>query len=638
MGVAEILCTCGHRFPVADDGNGTPHPCPKCKVQNVLPRQRRAGDRSITLQSPGETGVRTTAVLSPIAAAHQSVIQGLPAGTMVGPYRTVRRVGRGGMGSVYEAIDERSQQRVALKVLSAELSAQPDFVARFHRESRALSSFTDERIASVFFSGAAEGIPFFAMEFVDGKNLEEIMNERGPLRPDQAIAWMREIALGLEVAAEHGLIHRDVKPTNILIDLSGRVRIVDFGLAKALDSDTRLTVTGAVVGTPFYLSPEQGLSKPVDQRSDIYSLGATFYHLLTGSPPFEAENSVSIILKHVHDSPTPIKDRNSAVPEPLARIVMRCLSKEPRHRYQDYDELIRDLDAAKAGEPVAAPRESATIRRAPSYVVMDDLADGSYVLRYATRIRRALALAFDLVLVVGVAKWMPQTELLGAVALLFAIGYFALGDGMGGRTLGKQFFRLRVGKPDGGQPGFGRTFLRGILLVPLVLTPILYTKNFVVFAETSRLIEHYGLLPPAVLHRITESGLLDVATKAIYVFVAIDLGACIFTAKHATMHDLLSGTFVFSEQVVKRSKKKKREKQKLTRPLSPKVPLVLAIVPGLGQLANGEMGKALVFFIAMCVASWDPRGIIAVWILSAVEAYRTAKVRRAQWEQSQIRA
>lgn len=628
MGVADVNCTCGHVFAVSDDGNGAPHVCPRCKVQNVLPRRRSSSSSAamggIVL---GETGVRSTRVISPVAAAHQSVVQGLPAGTMVGPYRIVRRVGRGGMGSVYEAIDERSSQRVALKVLSAELSAQPDFVARFHRESRALSTFSDKRIARVFFSGAAEGVPFFAMEFVDGRNLEEILNAEGVLKPERAIEWMREIAVGLDVAAQHGLVHRDVKPTNILIDDSGQVRIVDFGLAKALDSETRLTVTGAVVGTPFYLSPEQGLSKPVDQRSDIYSLGATFYHLLAGKPPFEADNSVSIILKHVHDAVPPIRDRNPRIPESLARIVQRCLSKEPRHRYQDYDELIRDLDAAKAGEPVSAPSESAIRRRAPQFVVVDDLEAGSLVLRRATRLRRFMALILDAAVVFAVA-WLLRGRTIfdvavGGASFLFAVVYFGLGDAFGGGTLGKQMFRLRVGKSDGGSIGILRGAMRLLFLAPLAIAPVLAWKSGPQLADLVAFLVEVGAIGREVArewaaHTVT-------ARNVLFAVAGLDVLVCLLAGKGAALHDLLSGTAVFREELVKHKKRTPKE-----RPLDPRIPLVASIVPGFGQLVNGEMGKGLAFFIAMAITApvelW-----MFTWALAAYEAWHTAKQRADKW-------
>lgn len=624
---AEIACTCGHAFTVSDDGNGAPHACPKCHVMNVLPRRRDSGLR-LDNSALGRTDVRSTNVLNPVTAAHQTAVMGLPAGSQLGAYRIVRRVGKGGMGSVYEAVDERSSQRVALKVLSPDLAAQPDFVARFHRESRSLSSFGNARIAKVYFSGAAEGVPFFAMEFVDGKNLEELLERDG--RPDtkKAIEWMREIARGLRAAAEHGLIHRDVKPTNILIDQEGRVKIVDFGLAKSLNSTTRLTVTGVVVGTPFYLSPEQGLGKVVDQRSDIYSLGATFYHLLTGKPPYEADNSVSVILKHVNDAPTPIRDRAPEVSEALARIVMRCLAKDPRHRYQDYDELLHDLEAAERGDPVAAPSESATIRKAPTFVVVDDLEEGSTVLKRASMFRRFLALTFDVLLIALLAVMLrglrfgefPMILLLAP----FVVLYFGIGDALGGQTLGKSFFQLRVAKPDGGSVGLLRGIARMLLHVPLALAPLAARLEYFPSRDPNNEIG-------PILDALADWGIsrqeFGLGVRVLLVIAAVDILLCLLSPRNLSLHDTLSGTSVFREERVKRRKRRPLKEE----PMHPTVVIFASIVPGLGQLLNGEFGKGLVFFIAIALTAGLMPIAIGVWGLAAFEAHRTATQRRDRW-------
>ncbi|MBI4881021.1 MAG: protein kinase [Planctomycetes bacterium] len=636
MARADILCTCGNRFAVQDDGNGAPHPCPRCQMLNVLPRT--AGKSSAGGGGAAETAVRSTEVLSSVGQSVRSFAAGLPPGTLVGPYRVVKRVGRGGMGSVYEALDERAGTRVALKVLSPELAQREDFVARFHRESRVLARMSDPRIAKVFFNGAAEGLPFFAMEFIDGRNLEEILQDEGPLDPQQAVHFMAEAAVGLAAAVDHGLIHRDVKPTNLLIDGEGRLRIVDFGLAKTVDSESRLTVTGAVIGTPFYLSPEQGLGKPVDQRSDIYSLGATFYHLLGGRPPFDAESPVSIIMKHVNEPPEPLTERNARVPEPLARVVMRCIAKDPRRRYQDYDELIDDLEAIKAGEPVTAPTQETSIRRsAPSFVVVDDLDEGARVLRRASRPRRAFALALDFgVLYLAweaaertLERWLGVAPLLVMPPL--AVLYFALGDGLGGGSVGKRFFRLRVARPNGSSPGLAGAILRALFSLPLAAALALAQ----------------GVSPESVQSLLSSLGLaaraapasFETVRTACYALLAVDLLASLFTRRHAALHDLFSGTAVFREQQVKKRKKVRRkpppkpaqaaDSLKPDDLPAPAVPAVAsAIVPGLGQLLNRQGSKGIVFFVGFALtlflASGAPLAIGAVWVLGIWEAHRTA--------------
>ena len=639
MVLAEILCTCGHRFSVADDGTGSPHACPSCHVHNVLARKVN-GASAVVEAAPalGETAVRQTEVLGPVGLSASRVADyGLPGGTVLGPYRIVSRIGRGGMGSVYEAVDDRLGSRVALKVLSPDLAVQADFVKRFHREATALAGLSDSRIAKVYFSGAAEGLPFFAMEFIDGRNLEEILLQEGAAQPPRVIEWMREAARGLHSAAMRGIIHRDVKPTNLLIDRQGNLRIVDFGLAKAVDSESRLTMTGQVVGTPFYLSPEQGLGKAVDQRSDIYSLGATFYHLLTGKPPFEAEGgAVSIIMRHINDAPEPVSQRRAGVPGALARIVMRCLAKDPARRYQDYESLIDDLDAAEQGKPVAAPAEEVSIRRSqPSFVVVDELDDGSRLLRRASLFRRSLALVVDLGLLkllhTGLHAFLPSGFEPQFFFLPLSFLYLAIGDAAGGSTVGKRFFRLRVARPDGIEPGPGRSIARAVLLAP-IWTLVFWFRPEGVYTP-DRLAESLQVLISDLFGYAAPLSAIDLAIKAAVALVLMDAICVLFTRKSLALHDLLSGTSVFREDPVPRRKRQRRKPRH--RPVAPIVPVLFAWVPGGGQLINGQMGKALLMFIGIVVgAAAFPLIGLAMYGLSALEAYRYAVDRRAEWDDS----
>ena len=638
MALSEILCTCGKRFSVQDDGNGVPHPCPDCQMLNVLPR---TASLESAISDPGaETIARSTKVLTRVGQTVRDAVKGLPPGTVLGPYRILARIGKGGMGSVYEAMDDRMGRRVALKVLSPELAQRPDFVARFHRESRSLSELSDPRIAKVFFNGAAEGLPFFAMEYIDGQNLEQILDETGPMAPDRVVHLMRESAIGLSAAADQGIIHRDVKPTNLLVDKEGNLRIVDFGLAKSVDSESRLTVTGAVVGTPYYLSPEQGLGKPVDLRSDIYSLGATFYHLLAGDPPFDAESPVSIIMRHVHDAPEILTARNSKVPEPLARVVMRCIAKDPNRRYPDYDELLEDLEAVRLGEPVVAPPQEASIKKSgPSVVVMDELEEGVSVLRRASRLRRAFAFAIDF----GVLSlvWLMVTRILRGrvsfdpllILLPFSYLYIAVGDGLGGRSVGKRLGNLRVARPDGSGPGFVGAAVRGLLCLPFVLLVAL--SRDVGLEQVNQFLGRIGLQDTLTAQSFA------MLANLIYATVIIDLGLSLFTRRREALHDLLSRTSVFREQRIKKRKRKSVKKKVVHKrgPTSvardfphPSLPTLGSLfVPGLGQLLNGQGSKGLVFFVGLVVALvvaamnddfWLP---MIIWGLNVYDAHRSAQ-------------
>ncbi|MBK6939530.1 MAG: protein kinase [Planctomycetes bacterium] len=603
---ADILCSCGQRFIVADDGKGAPHACPSCRVLNVLPRRSA---RQLTPQpARGATVARSTAVLGSRTGAYGPSIG---PGALLGPYRVEKNIGRGGMGHVFLAVHEDTEQRVALKVLSPELATHSDFVARFHREARLLATLDDDCVARVFFSGAADGVPFFAMEFVEGRNLEEVLRDEGRLTPTRAIELMAATARGLAAAAKRGLIHRDVKPTNLLLDAKGRLKLVDFGLARTVDSESRLTVTGAVIGTPYYLSPEQGLGKPVDVRSDIYSLGATFYHLLCGSVPFEAESPVAIIMRHVNQPPDALTKRSKHVPEPLARIVMRCMAKDPARRYQDYDELLEDLNAARTGKPVVAPPETASIvGSSPSFVV--DLEDAARVLRSAGRRRRMFAFAIDFAVaaIVGAVAGripvavsdLPQWLDPAMATLLGTVVYFVLAETFGGRTFGRRMFRMRVARDDGTDPGFMRNLMRAMHAIPLgIAIALLVLEDDASFP----LIDRIGLPP-----RLT--------ILAFYAYAALNAFVTMFADRKRTLHDLYSATGVFHEARVKR---KEKRPERPVRTVPPFLALVLSIVPGLGQLANGQLGKGIVFFFGTWVLF--PLGIV-LWIIAAVDAYRTA--------------
>ncbi len=647
-GIADVLCTCGNRFPVRDDGNGRPHACPKCGMQNVLPRARVGVAEPARADGGGRTVARSTEVLTRSGISMAGALRGLDPGTQFGRYRVVRQIGRGGMGTVYEAIDERDESKVALKVLSPELAQKDDFVRRFHRESSALEALNrlnDDRIARFRFSGAADGLPFFVMEYVDGLNLEELLERDGPFPPARAVTLMREAAAGLLAAAEHGIIHRDVKPTNLLVASDGRLKIVDFGLSKSVDSESRLTVTGAVVGTPYYLSPEQALGKAVDERSDIYSLGATFYHLLAGEPPFEAESPVSIIMCHVNEAPEFLTERARHVKEPLARVIMRCMAKDPAVRYPGWEELLADLAAVEAGEPVSAPPQQVSVKRAgPSVVMMDDLDDGSTILRRASRVRRGFAVVFDLA-VLGALTTLARAILVRFDPVLVVAGttflYLGLGEGFGGRTAGKRFFTLRVSRSDASAPGVFFAVARAFLLLPAGL---LFTASALRLDDgmLDRLAGTLGHAGPAPNPQLVFQLLGGV--------VALDLLVSFLSPRGETLHDLLSGTGVFRAQRVKRKKRARKRKRpgqgsrlrmprvfSGARPPSPGVSAIASLlVPGLGQYFHGQLLKGTILLVGMIFLTITAGGVgLIPWGLSILDAWTVARRRLRQYEKEQ---
>ncbi|MFQ5877745.1 MAG: protein kinase [Acidobacteriota bacterium] len=260
-----------------------------------------------------------------------------------GAYRVEALIGAGGMGVVYRAFDEALARPVALKTLLPALTADPGFVARFKREARSAAALNHPNITQIYTIGQEGAAPFFAMEWVDGRSLEAIVRAEGRIGPARAAEIIQQAAQGLRHAARKNLIHRDVKPSNLMLTRDGTVKITDFGLAKALRSKTQLTVTGEVLGSPGYISPEQAQGGEVDARSDIYSLGATFYHLVTGRLPFEAPTPVAMIIKHMNEPLRSPRAVNPSVPYPIATLIQRMMAKRPGDRFQDYDALLQEL-------------------------------------------------------------------------------------------------------------------------------------------------------------------------------------------------------------------------------------------------------------------------------------------------------
>ena len=273
-----------------------------------------------------------------------------------GRYELNRHIARGGMAEVYLAHDLLLDRPVALKVLFPELSVDRSFVERFRREAQAAANLSHQNIVSIFDWGEEDGTYFIVMEYVSGQPLSHVIRTEGKLQPDRAAQIAAGTAAALSNAHRHGVVHRDIKPGNILLDEQGQVKVTDFGIARAGDPKENLTQTGVVMGTATYFSPEQAQGLPTDQRTDVYSLGIVLYEMVTGRPPFVGETPVAIAYKHVKEEPVPPREVEPTVPEDFEAIVLAAIEKDRDDRYPSADELRADLIRFARGQTPKAVR------------------------------------------------------------------------------------------------------------------------------------------------------------------------------------------------------------------------------------------------------------------------------------------
>jgi eukaryotic-like serine/threonine-protein kinase len=270
-----------------------------------------------------------------------------------GRYRMESLLGQGGMAQVYKGTDTVLGRPVAIKILAPQYAKDQSFVDRFRREAQSAARLNHPNVVGVYDTGSDDGTHYIVMEFVEGRTLADFLSSGGSLLPERAVELASSVCVALSEAHKAGIVHRDIKPGNIMVTRNGEVKVMDFGIARAATAET-VTATATVLGTASYLSPEQAQGKPVDARSDIYSLGIVLYEMLVGRVPFGGDSAVAVAYKHVQEPPEPPSRINPDISPSLEAVVMRALAKNPDNRYQTAEEFCADLDRVRRGMPVAA--------------------------------------------------------------------------------------------------------------------------------------------------------------------------------------------------------------------------------------------------------------------------------------------
>ena len=286
---------------------------------------------------------------------------------MLGEFKLIRRLGQGGMAQVYLAEQTSLGRKVALKLLRPERVESANNLKRFLTEATAAAALSHPNIVAVYLLGEHDGRNYIVQEYVSGGNLREFINRKGPPEVNQAVQMLKQTAAALQAAHDKGIVHRDIKPENILLTPQGDVKVADFGLAQLTLEGERVNLTqeGVTMGTPLYMSPEQVSASQIDARSDLYSLGVTAYHLLSGKPPFAGKTSMAVAMAHVRQKPQPLQEQREDLPPVLCRIVHKLLAKDPKNRYQTAAELLRDLNRfSQLGSRSGSARDVAQIDEA----------------------------------------------------------------------------------------------------------------------------------------------------------------------------------------------------------------------------------------------------------------------------------
>ena len=317
---------------------------------------------------------QSTAADAPVSHDHSSSGALLRGTILAGRYEIYKMLGEGGMGAVYKAMDRELDRIVALKVIRGELADNPDILQRFKQELILARLVTHRNVIRIFDIGAADDIKFITMDYVEGRDLKALLTEQRKLQAGKACDIIRQVCLGLEAAHSEGVVHRDLKPQNIMLDSQGRVYLMDFGLARSMEL-VGMTRTGALLGTPAYMSPEQAKGEKVDARTDLFSLGVIFYELVTGVLPYQAESMMATLIKRAKEPPTPPIQVDPSVPPAINETIMKCLQIKLDRRYQNAGEILVDLGFSSGLHP--SPAQASVISSKSVFEVASSLAPGS---------------------------------------------------------------------------------------------------------------------------------------------------------------------------------------------------------------------------------------------------------------------
>jgi len=495
---------CGAELP----SGASPDLCPKCLLKLAMETQPAAG--------PGGTAILP-------GAGGRS--RGLPQpGEQMGHYSIIRLLGVGGMGAVYEAQDLESGRRVALKVLSHTLDS-PAARERFFREGRLAASINHPNSVYIFGTEEIGGIPVITMELVPGGTLQDRVRARGPLPIGEAVDSVLQLIEGLEAAQRLGILHRDIKPSNCYVGEGGAVKIGDFGLSisTALRTEPALTATGAFLGTPAFCSPEQLRGDELNARSDMYSVGVTLYYLLAGRTPFESGNMVQLLATVLEQRPPSPRQFRPVIPKGLAKVILRCLEKQPGERFRSYADLARALSPYSSTAPTPA---TLGLRFVAGIVDMTILGSLAMVINLS---------AFGSLTAFMDEAMQHSTKLLACMIAWFCVTtlYYALLEGLWGAGAGKLFCGLRVVGPDRNPPGVLRAGVR--VLVYLVPPMLPYWLGF-------------GMNTKAYLS--SPQWVQLVVGFSVYVIMALLFATARRRNGFAAVQDLVSGTRVISRAAV----------------------------------------------------------------------------------------